>query len=358
MGGSGEGFWRDGRVAMSDDPDAQARRRAVARVLALGGMAAVAGATAVPSRLLAARSAWPSTGNIELVVPSGPASGLDTAMRTVKRISDAKRLFNVPTIVVNRPGAGGTLAYQYLNQRPGDGRLLALASPSLVTNRLMGTGELDHRDVTPVCTLFSENIVFMVRMDSNLLDGRALVGALRKRPDAVSFGVATALGGANHIAAASVLKAVGLDARAGLYVPYKSGGDALVALLGGEVGVVPVAAPVAVPQAQAGKVRVLATASGQRLGGDLAGVPTWRELGVDMAYTSWRAIVAPRSTSEADVRAAAAAFASLAASPEWRSELDRQLWIGEYGGPEYTRRFLQEEYDEHRALLAQLGLVR
>jgi putative tricarboxylic transport membrane protein len=87
-------------------------------------------------------------------------------------------------------------------------------------------------------------------------------------------------------------------------------------------------------------------------------VPTWRELGVDMAYTSWRAIVAPRSTSEADVRAAAAAFASLAASPEWRSELDRQLWIGEYGGPEYTRRFLQEEYDEHRALLAQLGLVR
>jgi putative tricarboxylic transport membrane protein len=259
---------------MSDDPDAQARRRAVARVLALGGMAAVAGATAVPSRLLAARSAWPSTGNIELVVPSGPASGLDTAMRTVKRISDAKRLFNVPTIVVNRPGAGGTLAYQYLNQRPGDGRLLALASPSLVTNRLMGTGELDHRDVTPVCTLFSENIVFMVRMDSNLLDGRALVGALRKRPDAISFGVATALGGANHIAAASVLKAVGLDARAGLYVPYKSGGDALVALLGGEVGVVPVAAPVAVPQAQAGKVRVLATASGQRLGGDLAGVPT------------------------------------------------------------------------------------
>ena len=301
---------------------------------------------------------WPGGGMVEIVVPSAPASGLDTAGRSIKNLLDTARLINVSSIVVNKAGAGGTIAYQYLNQRPGNGRYLALASPSLVTNRLMGIGDIDHRDITAVCRLFSDNIVFMVRADSPLKDGRALITRLRASPSSASFGIATAMGGANHIATAAMLKDSGIDIKSALYVGYKSGSDALIALLSGEVDVVPVAAPVSLPQLAAGKVRVIAVSSPERLGGALAAVPTWREQGVDSAYTSWRVIVAPRGVGSEDVRAAADAFATLAALPQWKAELEKNYWIGNFLDSEATKSFLAAQAIEHRQLLLQLGLAK
>ena len=163
---------------------------------------------------------WPGSGVVEFVVPSVPASGLDTAGRTIKSLFDSARLISTASVVINKSGASGTLAYQYLNQRPGNGRYLAIA---------------------------------------------------------------TALGGANHIAAAAMLKDAGIDVKAALYVGYKSGADALIALLSGDVDVVPVAAPVSLPQLAGGKVRVIAVSSPERLGGALAGVPTWNEQGIATA---------------------------------------------------------------------------
>ena len=301
---------------------------------------------------------WPTGGIVEFVVPSGPASGLDTAGRTIKSLFDMAKLIPTSSVVVNKAGAGGTIAYQYLNQRPGNGRYLAIASPSLVTNKLMGIGDVDYRDMTAVCRLFSDNIVFMVRADSPIQDGIALVARLRRNPSSASFGIATALGGANHIAAAAMLKDAGIDVKAALYVGYKSGSDALIALLSGEVDVVPVAAPVSLPQLAGGKVRVIAVSSPERLGGVLAGVPTWKEQGIDSVYTSWRVIVAPRNVSEDEVRAAAAAFARMAAMPQWKAELEKNYWIGNYLGPEATRSFLGEQWNDHRNLLSQLGLAK
>lgn len=322
-----------------------------------GIRAAIALLTAIAFAPAAICAEWPGSGVVEFVVPSGPASGLDTAGRTIKSLFDSAKLISTASVVINKSGAGGTLAYQYLNQRPGNGRYLAIASPSLITNKLMGIGDVDHRDMTAVCRLFSDNIVFMVRADSTIADGRALIARLRKSPASASFGIATALGGANHIAAAAMLKDAGIDVKAALYVGYKSGADALIALLSGDVDVVPVAAPVSLPQLAGGKVRVIAVSSPERLGGALAGVPTWSEQGIASVYTSWRVIVAPRGVSDDEVRAARA-FATMAEMPQWKAEIEKNDWIGNYLGPEATRSFLNEQANSHRQLLVQLGLAK
>ncbi|MBX3663119.1 MAG: tripartite tricarboxylate transporter substrate binding protein [Burkholderiales bacterium] len=283
---------------------------------------------------------------------------MDTATRTMKQILDAAKLLSAPSVVINKPGAGGAIAYQYLNQNPGSGRHLALASPSLITNRLMAIGDTDPRDVTPVATLFSENIVFMVRTDSSITDGKALIARLKKDPGSVAWGIATALGGANHIAAASVMKAAGIDPGAAHNVIYKAGSAALVGLLGGEVEVVPVATLVSLPQLAAGKVRVIAISSPERLGGALANVPTWTELGVNAIYTSWRMIIAPRGTNSADARAAAATLEKMAATPQWKAEVGKNYWISRFLGPEATQKFLADQMTMHAALLGQLKLSK
>jgi len=313
-------------------------------------------ASAVCMVIPAGAAEWGSSGLVEFVVPSEPGSGMDVAARTMKQLFDSAKLVTSHSIVVNKAGAGGTIAYQYLNQRPGSGRHLALASPSLITNKIMGIGEIDHRDVTPVATVFSENIVFMVRADSTITDGKALIARLKKDPGSVSWGTATALGGANHIAAASLLKAAGVDVKSGLYVVYKSGAAALYSLLSGEVDVVPVATLVSLPQMLAGKVRVIAISSPERLPGPFATVPTWTDLGIDAVYTSWRMIVAPRGTSDSDVRAAAAAYEKMVAMPQWKTEAEKNFWISRFLGPDATRKFLDEQVKLHQALLSQLGL--
>jgi len=319
------------------------------RALALGLAASLAFASAACAQ-------WKPGARTEIVIPSGPASGLDLAGRSIKSLLEQLRAVPVATVVVNKPGAGGTIAYGYLNQHPGDGGYIALASPSLVTNRMMGIGSIDHGDLTAICRLFSDNVVFMVRADSAFTDVRGLVGRLAGDPGSVSFGIATALGGANHLAAAIPLKAAKVDVSRMLNVVYKAGSEATIALIGGHVDVVPVAAPVAVAQLKAGRIRVIAAASEKRLGGALANVPTLREQGVDASYSAWRVVVAPRGLAEEQVRYWEAAFARLAALPEWQALMESNLWAGEYLDARETVRFLERQAVEHRTVLDDLGL--
>lgn len=306
----------------------------------------------------AAAADWKPEANIEIVVPSGPGSGLDTASRTVQRIMQDHKLLPVASTVVNKPGGGGTLAYLYVNQHPGNAQYISITSPGVVTNRIVGASDIDYRDLTPLAQLFEENIAFMVRPDSPIKSAQDLVARLKKDPSSLSFGIATALGGANHIAAASALKTAGVDIKRMRNAVYKSGGEVTTALLGGHLDVVPIAAPIAVRQLEAGKVRVLVVSSAQRLTGALANVPTWRELGVDSTYSSWRGVVGPKGLSAEQIQYWDGVFSRLTALDEWKQELAKRLWIPSYLNSGQSKTFLEQQRKAHHAILSDLGMAK
>src|SRR3990172_6911245 len=154
---------------------------------------------------------WRPETSVEIVIPSGPGSGLDKTGRTVQGLIQANKLLEVTSAVVNKPGGGGTLAYLYINQYPSNGHYLSITSPGVITNKILGASTIDFRELTPIAQLFVENIAFMVLPDSKVKDVKTLVALLKKAPTSVLFGIATALGGANHIATASALKDAGVD---------------------------------------------------------------------------------------------------------------------------------------------------
>jgi putative tricarboxylic transport membrane protein len=301
---------------------------------------------------------WKPDSNIELVVPSGPGSGLDATARALQAIMQSSKLVSQPVTVVNKPGGGGTLAYLYINQRPGNGHIISVTSPGIITNKLVGSTDIDYRDVTPLAQLFDENIAFMVLPNSPIKSAQDLIDRLKKDPASLSFGIATVLGGANHIAAASALKLAGVDVARMRNVVFKSGGEVTTALLGGHLDVVPISVPVAVPQLQAGKIRVVAVSSAQRLPGVLASVPTWRELGVDSTYSSWRGIVGPKGLRPEVIAYWDALFAQLTSLDEWKKDLEKKLWVPNYLDSERSRAFLDEQRKEHHAILTDLGLAK
>ena len=164
--------------------------------------------------------------------------------------------------------------------------------------------------------------------------------------------------GGGSMVSALVMRAMGIDVKALKTVVFQANGDTQTALMGGHVDLAPLSLAAAQAALQQGKVRILGITTAQRGDGPLASIPTWKEQGIDSVYTSWRVIVAPRGVSDEEVRAVAGAFAKMAAMPQWKAELEKNYWIGNYLGPEATKAFLGEQLTEHRNLLTQLGLAK
>jgi putative tricarboxylic transport membrane protein len=304
-----------------------------------------------------AESGWKPERPVELVAINAPGGGSDRILRIMQNVVQAQRLVPVPLNVVNKPGGGGSVAYNYVNQHPGDGHYLVMTNKSLITNNLVGRGP-NFRDLTPVVHLFGEYISVNVRPDSPIKSGRDLVERLKKDPTALSFGIATSLGNANHQGVVVALKNAGVDVRKLRSAIFPSGGAASTAMLGGHVDVVPITAAFGASLVRNGQVRMIAVAAPQRLGDVLADVPTWREQGYDAVVSNWRGFAGPKGMSAAQVAYWEQAMLRLTESPEWKKELEHNLWASEYKTAAEARRYMERDEAEQRAVLTDLGLLK
>ena len=300
---------------------------------------------------------WKPERAVEVVVQNAPGGGADRIVRIMSNIMQERRLIEVPLNVVNKPGGGGSIAFNYLNQHAGDGHYVILAGKTLFTNNILGRGP-SYSEFTPVAHLFSEYISVVVKPDSPIKSGKELIERLRKDPAALSFGVATTLGNPNHMGAAAPMKAAGLDPRRMRAVVFTSGGNATTAMLGGHIDAVPITAAFAASMLRQGQVRVLAVTAPTRLTGVLADVPTWRELGFDAVVSNWRAIVGPKGMTPAQVAYWDQTLRRTVESDDWKKELEANFWVNDYMGPAETRKLMDRENVDVRTLLVDVGLAK
>ena len=319
---------------------------------ALIALAAVLGASGAQ-----AQSAWKPDRPVEFIAMNAPGGGSDRTLRIMAKILQEGRHVGVALNVVNKPGGGGSVAYAYLNQHPGDGHYLQLASKSLLTNNIAGRGP-SYTEFTPIAFLFGEYISVTVRPDSPLKSGRDMVERLKKDPGALIFGIATSLGNPNHQAVATALKVAGVDIRKLRTVIFPSGGAASTAMLGGHVDVVPITAAFAASMVRQGQVRVLAVTAPARLPDVLADVPTWREQGYDVLVSNWRSLFGPRGMTEAQIAYWEQTLARFVESDEWKKELETNFWTSEYLRSAEARRYIEQDNAQVRAFLAELGLAK
>ena len=319
--------------------------------------AAAALVLAVPAAPLPAAS-WNPDQAVEIVVGTSAGSGSDTTARWIQRWIREKKLVEVPANVLNKPGGGGTIALTYLNQHPGSGHYLMVSSPSLLTNFITGRTPLKYSDTTPLAQLGAESVVFTVRSESPLKTAKDLAERLKADPGSLSFSIGIAIGSHNHIAAAQVAKALGGDVRKLKVVAFAGSADGVTALLGGHIDVT--ASPVSgvLAHVKAGRLRMLAVSSGQRLGGELAAVPTWMELGIRAVSSNWRSVIGPRGLSEQQVHYWDEVFGRLARLPEWKQDLESRMVEATYLNSRDTRKRMDAEHAELTAVLGELGLAK
>jgi len=300
--------------------------------------------------------AWKPDKVVEIIVGTAPGAAPDKTARTIQRIWQARGIFDGTVSVVNKPGGGNLIAWNYLNQHAGNGHYLMIGNLNVIISRAIGISPYAHTDYAWIAMLFDEFFAVSVRADSPLASGRDLVARLLKDAGSVTIGVSTSIGGANHLSAALALQRAGIDSRRVKFVAFKGSADSITALLGGHVDAVSSAVSAVVPHVRSGQLRTIAVSAPKRLGEPLATVPTWAEQGINGTMTNFRAVIAPKGTGAGPTAFWERRFAQLSETDEWKTDLERNLWSWNFLDSANTAATVSASAAEVEALVGTLGL--
>jgi putative tricarboxylic transport membrane protein len=301
--------------------------------------------------------AWKPTRPIELVNPAAPGGSVDLMCRSLKKFMEDNKLTDQPINVLYKTGANGAIALDYVNQQ-GSGETVLAVSHTFLSIGLTGESKQDWRDLTPLGILFKEFHVTAVRVDSPLKSGKDLIERMRQDPSSISYGFFGNRGNHLHLAAAIPFKAAGVDITKMTNVPYRSGPEAMAAVLGGHLDVALVSAVNPAGNVQAGKMRVLTQTTPERGGGYLKDIPTWKELGVNVDYATAQGFMGPKTMPPPAVAYWEGVLARFAKDPEWQKLLERSLWASAYMSSAEMRKYYETEYTNVKSVLGELGLTK
>jgi putative tricarboxylic transport membrane protein len=305
----------------------------------------------------AALAAPEEPSSVELVVPNSPGGAADTIARVMQRNWTEGKLISAPSVVINKPGGGGNVTLAYLDQKKGEGGVLAVTSITHQLNYIVGTSDYKYSDFTPIAMLVGDYVGFAVKADSKFKTAQDLVDALKADPQSVSIAI-TGIGGVNHIPGLQLARAIGVDGRKLNTPVFDSTGDSATALLGGHVDVVIGSAGNLAGHAESGQIRILAVTAPERLPGKLADVPTWTELGYNVVFSSWRGLWGPKEMTPEQIAFWDKTIAESGKAPSWQKELEANVWTDAIKSAAETRAELDALQKELVSLLTELGLAK
>jgi len=317
--------------------------------------AALAGAL-VFSPMVSQAAAYPEK-TVEIVAAGNAGGGLDLTARALETALREAKLFPETFVIKNVGGAGGNVARAQVHQKKGDSHVLYVESNRIYVNRIVGTTPLTHNDVTPIGRLITEYVAWVVRADSPYKSPRDILDLLKKNPEAVTFGVGTVPSN-DQMNILRPVMASGIDPKKIKVVSFKSGGDLMIQLLGGHIPVISTGLSEAIEQVKAGKARVIAVSAPNPLPGDLAKVPTWRSLGIDVAILHWRGVFAPPGIPKEVVAYWDKTLGQMVKSDAWKKQLEKHGWFDAYADSATFKKDLDAEEKVYTEILTDLGMAK
>ncbi|MGV8853896.1 MAG: Bug family tripartite tricarboxylate transporter substrate binding protein [Devosia sp.] len=288
-----------------------------------------------------------------IMAPASPGGGWDQTARTMQDALQTEGISgNVQ--VTNVPGAGGTIGLaQFANQFNGNPDALIVGGYVMVGAVLTNQSPVSLADVTPIARLTGESDVIVVPANSELRTVADMVAMLKADPGSVSWAGGSA-GGVDHIAAGLIAKAVGVDPTMINYIAYSGGGEALAAVLGGQVTVGISGAGEFAAQIEAGDLRALAVTGDEPVGD----IPTLKASGVDVVVENWRMVAAAPGITAEQKAAINADIEKMVQSDTWTTALATKGWVNTYLAGDAFDAQLAKDIESTSAILKDIGLVQ
>ena len=301
---------------------------------------------------------WKPEKPVDIIIGTTPGGPQDRQGRLIQRIFQERKLFEQTSSVSNRPGGGGAVALAYMANHKGDAHYIQIVAQPLISNHVAGRSKQHFTDFSPIAIFAVEYVTLVVRADSPIKDAREFIAAMRKDPTTYSVAIGTVVGNATHSSYAHAMKAAGVDVKRLRSVAFNSGSEGMTAAMGGHVDAAAGSVSTVLPHVRSGKLRVLAIGAPKRWEGELASVPTWKELGIDSAQDLWRGLAGPPGFTAAQTAFWDATIARTVKDPEWIKDVERNLAANVYKNSADTVKHWQAEYADVKALFIEMGLAK
>jgi putative tricarboxylic transport membrane protein len=309
------------------------------------GALAVTGALPLSARANAA---------LKMMIPANPGGGWDTTGRALgKALQDAGVAASVS--YENKGGAAGAIGLaQFVNSAKGDGNAMMVMGAVMLGGIITGKPPVSLTQATPIARLTSEYNVFVLPAASPLKTMADVVEQMKKDPASVKWGGGSR-GSTEHIAAAMIARAVGVDPAKINYVAFRGGGEAVAAILGNNVTVGGSGYSEFAQYIESGKMRAIAVTSAQRLKG--INVPTLKEQGIDVEIGNWRGVYGGPGITDAQRKALTDMILRAVKSKAWAEAMDKNAWTPALMTGKEFDDFVDREFASLRATMVKAGMV-
>jgi putative tricarboxylic transport membrane protein len=313
----------------------------------LKSMAAMAVAGGLPLSAFAAT-------NVKMMIPANPGGGWDGTGRALgKALMDAKVADTVT--YENKGGAAGALGLaQFVNASKGDPNALMVMGAVMLGGIITGKPPVSITAATPIARLTSEYNVFVLPANSPFKTMADVVAQLKKDPGSVKWGGGSR-GSTEHIAAAMIARAVGVDPARINYVAFRGGGEATAAILGGNVSIGGSGYSEFSEYIKTGKMKPIGVTSAARLKG--IDVPTLKEQGIDVEIGNWRGVYGAPGITPAQRKTLTEMVLKATQSKAWKEELEKNNWTPAVISGDAFEKFVDDDFASLRATMVKSGMI-
>jgi tripartite-type tricarboxylate transporter receptor subunit TctC len=272
---------------------------------------------------------WPAK-TIRWIVPWPPGGGADVLSRILQpHLAEA---LAQQIVIDNRGGAAGNIGAEMAAKSPADGYtiLFAYSGTHSINPHIYRRMPFKESDFAPIIWNASVPQVVVVHPSLPVKVPRDIVALAKSNPGAFTYG-SSGNGAINHLAGALFASMTGAPI---LHVPYKGGGPAAIALMGGEIAMIFGEPATLIPHLKSGKMKAIAVTSGKRAL-SLPDLPTVQETGIKgYDVTSWNGMLAPAGTPADIIRRYNSEFNRIIGTPEMRKRMIDNGYEPVGGSPE------------------------
>ena len=296
-------------------------------------------------------SAVQSQPALKMMIPANPGGGWDQTGRQLAAAMQSTKLVSSVQFE-NKGGAGGAIGLaQFRNSTKGDPNAVMIGGMVMIGAIYLENSPVNLSMVTPLARLTGEYEIIVVPANSPHKTMADLVKALKANPGGVSWGGGSA-GGTDHILAGLIARASGVEPSKINYVPFKGGGEAIAAIIGGHVTAGISGVGEFAEQIKGGRMRGLAVSSPARIDG----VATLKEQGLDVELANWRGIFGAPGVTTAQRDALIKLIRAATESASWKATLEKLGWSPIFLAGDAYKRFIDDDTKRIAGIIDSLGI--
>lgn len=313
-------------------------------------LSACGGANGGDNEGTSGESSFP-TKPINMIV--GYAAGGSTDMTARPAADAATEILGQPVVVINRPGAGGSVGLSEVIRSNPDGYTIAMSSigPTTIVPYTADVG-YTYEDLVPIAQLTDQPLALAVSKDSPIENLADFVEYAKANPGKVRYGTP---GAANiqHVTGLRFKEMADIEL---IQVPFDGAAPAVAALLGGNVEAAITSVQEFGSHYKNGAIKVLGVTSEERETTVMPDVPTFKEQGYDLKAGVWYGVLGPKGMPDEVVNQLAATFEEVGNDPGVLDAWEKLNLIPCYAGPEEFAARIAEEAEAHSKLVKEIGL--